>query len=227
MAGWTKADFDAAYSFRVERYLGGHPNTRKEVRLNYHEWVMRPIIANRWRRILTLLPISSSDAVVLVGTAFGWGVSELKEMTGCTAIGTDISEYIQAEKDNDDSIEVDAAISAVGLDRGTGRGLELHEAIRTPGPRAKELVLDEDMASKASRGRIASALGTNPTWIIVEDLIGLQMTDDEIVELAGYLDKWNAKKIWLYTSTPSRTPQDIAKLTGHMCISLRSFEVFR
>ena len=227
MAGWTKSQYDGAYSFRVERYLGGHPNTRPEVRLNYHEHFMRPIMVERWKGILSVVApaIKSSDRVLIVGAGFGWGVRALKNRIGCVAIGIDTSTYIQSTKDTDDRAEIEAKIIAVGLDPTSGRGLEILNFCRTAGNRSKELVLDEDMASPESRQRIGTALGGSPTWICVEDIVDDSMTDAEIVTLAENLDRSSARVFWTYTITRNRSAQDLATLTGDRVITHGDFEL--
>ena len=47
MAGWTKADYDAAYRIGAEGHVG-YPNTRQEVKLHYNKSVITPILQNRW-----------------------------------------------------------------------------------------------------------------------------------------------------------------------------------
>jgi hypothetical protein len=227
MAGWTKAQYDAAYSFRIERYFGGHPNTRPELRLNYHEWSMKPIMVDRWRNVLRILipAIDATDRVLVVGAGFGWGVRGLRVRAGCDAIGIDDSPYIQAVKATNDTTEISDRITAIGLDPTTGRGLQLLNAVRTPGARAKELVLDEDMASPESRQRIAAALGGGPTWIVVEDVVGDAMTDAEITTLAGRLDNSSANKVWLYHRTAERTSEQLNALTGHKVIEFGTYRV--
>lgn len=225
MPAWNKADFDDAYEFYPEARLGGHPNTRPQVSLHYHEHSMKRITAERWKRLLEVLPIVSSDAVVIVGAGFGWGVRELKNKTACDAIGTDISPYIQAEKSNDDSVEIDAEIAAVGLDPTTGRGLELRNAIATPGARAKENVINEDMATPSSRARVVTALGRAPTWILTEDIVDDDWTAADIVTLAGNLGSAGAQKVWLYTPTRGRSAADLATLTGHQVVAFGAFKV--
>lgn len=227
MSAWTKTDYDTAYSIRVERHFDGHPASRPKVRLHYHEWAIKPIMVNRWRQILPVLApaITVSDRVLIVGAGFGWGVRALRNRIGCSAIGTDTSPYIQAEKSNDDSAEVNAAISAAGLDPTTGRGAFLRGQIRTAGARAKELVLDEDMSTAVSRQRIRAALGGNPTWIIPEDIVDDNMTDIEITVLAGFFDQSTAKKVWLYTPTAARTSEQLNILTGHKVIEFGTYRV--
>lgn len=224
---WTKADYDAAYSFRVERYFGGHPNTRSEVRLNYHEWSMKPILEERWRRTTLVLAnaITSADRVLVIGAGFGWGVAAIERRSGATVVGIDTSPYIQAEKNTDDSVEVAAAIVAVGLNPLTGRGLEMMNNVRTAGPRAKVQILDEDMASPESRQRIGTALGGGPTWIIPEDIVDDAMSDAEITTLASHLDQSSAKKVWLYTPTAARTSEQLNVLTGHKVIEFGTYRL--
>lgn len=227
MADWLESDFDAAYSFRVERYLGGHPNTREEVRINYHEFSMRPIMIARWQGILPVITpaIQSTDRVLVVGAGFGWGVRALRQRIGCAAIGIDTSPYIQGAKDSDDTAEISARIAAIGLDPLTGRGLEVLNFCREPGARAKELVLDEDMASQGSRNRIRNALGGNPTWICVEDIVDDTMTDLEITTLAGQLDQSTAKVFWTYSVKPNRSAQELATLSNDRVITHGDFQL--
>ena len=229
MAAWTKADFDSAYSIRVERHFGSHPSRagRPEIRLHYHEWAIKPIMVNRWRRLLRVLTpaIDAADRVLIVGAGFGWGVRALRNRIGCVAIGIDTSPYIQAEKNNDDSVEVDEAISLTGLDPTTGRGLFLRDKVRTTGQRAKELVLDEDMSTQQSRQSIVGALGGSPTWIITEDLVTDAMTDAEITTMAGHFDRSTARKVWLYTPTAARTSEQLAALTGHKVIEFGTYRI--
>ncbi|MBW8034085.1 MAG: hypothetical protein FVQ79_00005 [Planctomycetes bacterium] len=229
MLAWTKADFDSAYSIRVERQFGGHPSRagRPEMRLHYHEWAIKPIMVNRWRRLLRVLTpaIDAADRVLIVGAGFGWGVRALRRRIGCSAIGTDTSPFIQTEKDNDDSIEVSAAVTAAGLDPTTGRGLELLKLVKTSGARVKELVLDEDLSTVESRQNVRAALRGGPTWIITEDLVTDAITDAEITTMAGHFDKSTARKIWLYTPTQARTSEQLAALTGHKVIEFGTYRI--
>lgn len=224
---WTKADYDGAYSFRVERYFGGHPNTRPEIRINYHEWSMKPILEERWRRTtLVLAPaISASDRVLVVGAGFGWGVAALIRRTSATVVGIDTSPYIQAEKSADDSVEIAAAITAVGLNPLTGRGLQIMNAVSTSGIRAKVDILDEDMSTQQSRQNIGAALGGSPTWIIPEDIVDDAMSDAEITTLAGHLDQSTARKVWLYTATAARTSEQLNVLTGHKVLEFGTYRL--
>lgn len=227
MAAWTKAQYDAAYSFRVERYMprapaGNVPGIHREgVRINYHEYSMRPIMVARWRGVLPLITpnIDSSDRVIVIGAGFGWGVRGLRQRIGCSAIGTDTSPYIQAEKSSDDSTEISAKITAVGLDPTSGRGLEILNFVRTPGSRAKELVLDEDLTTVASRQTVATALGGNPTFICWEDLVDDSMTDQDVLDLVAIVAASSARKFFIYTPTAARSGQDLATLTGHRVIT--------
>lgn len=224
---WTKADFDAAYRMRVERHFRPPRNTRTEMRLHYHEWAIRPMMDRRWTELLKVIspPILTSDRILIVGAGFGWGVRALLERVSCTAIGTDISPYIQGEKVGDDSAEVSEAIIAAGLDPATGRGLELLGLVSTAGDRAKEIVLDEDITTAGSRAAIESNLGGTPTRIFTEDLVDDAMTDAEIIALAGDLDQWASRKSWLYTPTPTRSSEALNSLTGHQVIEFGTYRL--
>ncbi len=228
MAGWTKAQYDAAYSFRVERYMptrapaGNVPGIhRPEVRINYHEYSMRDIMVSRWTGVLPLLTpsIGPSDRVIVIGAGFGWGVRGLRQQIGCDAIGTDVSPYIQVIKDTDDTAEIRDKIAFVGLDPTSGYGLDILNFARTPGNRAKELVLDEDLSTVQSRQNVATALGGNPTFICWEDLVDDSMTDQDVLDLVALVAASAARKFFIYTPTVSRSAQDLATLSGHRVIT--------
>ena len=225
----TKTDFDTAYSIRVERHFGSHSSRagRPEMRLHYHEWALKPMMVERWRRTLQVVTpaIKAADRVLIIGAGFGWGIRALRNRIGCAAIGTDTSPFIQAEKGSDDSVEVDDAVTTAGLDPTTGRGLFLRNAVRTPGSRAKELVLDEDMATVESRQAIATALGGGPTWMIMEDIVDDSMLDAEIVTLVGHLNQSTAKKFWMYTPTVARSSEDLNALTGHKVLEFGTYRL--
>jgi len=229
MGHWTKADYDAAYSIRVERRFGSDPSRagRPEMRLHYNEWAIKPLMNKRWTELLKVIlpPILKNERILIVGSGFGWGVRALLERVSTTVIGVDASPYIQGEKAGDDSVEVDAAIVEVGLDPMTGRGLFLRNQVITTGDRAKEIVLDEDLTTVASRAAIQSNLGGRPTRVYVEDVVDDAMTDAEIQTLAGDIDQWPARNTWLYTATPARSPEDLNTLTGHQVIEFGSYRV--
>jgi len=195
MAGWTKEDFDNNYSIRVERYMGGHPNTRPEVRLCYHRSVMVPILQNRWDKLIPdILPIQADDLVVLVGAGFGWGVEILKQKTGAKVIGTDISDWVESVKDTSEEAEIDACIRKVGLEPGTGRGLEIKRKYFVPGPRCTVKILNEDLATEDGRKNLLRVLGQTPDWIITEDFIQT-FSDEEARTFHEELRKIKGAKI--------------------------------
>ena len=226
MAGYTKADFDANYSFRCERYLPSVIQTgRSEVRLNYHSAFMSPVLANRWEAILDqtrdpiLLTILSTDKVVVVGSGFGWGVDKLIELTGCTAVGVDISDYIEIAKGTDENADLIAAIQLVGLDETVDRGLEIYNAYSTTGARTISVVLKEDMLSNRSRNEVKKALGNSaPTYIITEDMIQ-ELSDVEIAAWVAEAEKLpGATIVHIIGRETPRTAEELNTLTGHKVI---------
>ncbi len=215
MAGWTKAEYDAAYSWRVERYFGGHPNTRPEVRVHYHRWAMAPLLANRWSVLQPVLNILSTDEVIVVGAGFGWGVDALITETGAAVVGIDISDYIAAEQSNTEETELRAAVTAASLDPDSGRGLEIMGHIYDAQPRSNVIILQEDAATNGSRQAIRAALGgTNPSVVVYEDIIDDDWTDTDIINArnAGNGFGGTQRLIFVYKGTTARTHQDLFDL---------------
>jgi len=227
VAGWTKAEFDAAYKFLPESRLGGHPGGRPPVRVHYMRAFVEPIIRARWEQIVpAILNITAADHVVIIGAGFGWGVDVLTEISLANVVGVDISDYINDEQGNDELADYDAAITLAGLDPNGAQGMKIKNAFRTPGPRSNTVVLKENMANAGSRNKVKQALGNNvPTHIITEDTIQL-FSDAEIADFVTDIDPIGAQVSHINGGTP-RTNLELAALTGHKCISYQTtpFEV--
>ena len=92
----TKADWDAQYAIGAEG-AWGHPNTRPEVTLNYHRFVILPLARTHAAGLSGALGLVNGSRVVVVKSGFGWILEALAER-GVSAVGTDLSSYIQAAK---------------------------------------------------------------------------------------------------------------------------------
>jgi hypothetical protein len=219
MAGWTKADYDAAYKIRVERYFGGHPSGRPEVKVNYHRWGMQPILAARWAKLVPALGLGSTDQICVVGAGFGWGVDALIAESGATCVGVDISDYIAAEQGNTEETELRAIVVAAGLDPDTGRGLELMGHIYDGQSRSNIVILQTDMSTANERQQIRTALGGNwPSHVIFEDIVDDTMTDTDIINARNAGNGFGGTQTlyWIYTPTAARSAQALATLTGNV-----------
>jgi len=65
MAGWTKADYDGAYRYHVERRMpeGGSPPAegKSGVAIHYHKLYMQPSLAVMWTELLSILSTSTLE----------------------------------------------------------------------------------------------------------------------------------------------------------------------
>jgi len=227
MAGYTKSDYDSLYSIRVRIWDEAIKAYRRSpVRLHYHRAVMQDMVRAHWDKIVLLLGIISSDRVVVVGAGFGWGVERLIELTGCTAVGIDISNYVISTKDDTEEAEIDAAIIAAGYDPLTGHGLDVKNATYNGEPKAKKPLIKEDLLSTKSRNAVRKALGNQlPTWIITEDLI-FTFTDAEITAWKTEIDKLGVPVCHLLRENHSDNPktgEDWATFTGHTIITIGDY----
>jgi len=212
MVGWTKEDYDNNYRFRVERYFGGHPNTRPEVVVRYHRWGMKPIIDDMWATLVPILGLNLNDAICVVGAGFGWGVEALITETGAALVGIDISDYIAAEQTGTEEAELRAEITAAGLDPDTGRGLEVMGHIYDGLPRSNVIVLNNDASTGPQRNEIRTALGgTWPSVVIYEDIVDDTWTDTDILNArnAGNGFGGAQRLIWIYNGTATRSQADL------------------
>jgi hypothetical protein len=215
---WTKADFDANYRFRLERRMpGGGPRPdegRNGVELHYHRFFMVPWLADRWATLQPILNILSSDAVMVVGAGFGWGVDAVIAETGATVVGIDLSQYIADEQGNTEETEIRAAIIADGLDPDTGRGAEIFAFAFDNQVRSNVIILQEDAATNGSRQAINTALGGNPSVVVYEDIIDDDWTDTDIINArnAGNGFGGQQRLIFIYKGTAARTHQNLFDL---------------
>ena len=213
MAGWTKDDYDAAYSIRVSRHFGGDPN---QIRCNYHKWAIQPILQNMWGRLTPILNIASSEHICVVGAGFGWGVEAVIAETGATVVGIDISEYIAAEQASTETAELRAAITAAGHDPDSGHGAVVLAGIDDGQPRANVIVLENDASSGPQRNEIRTALGGNwPSVVVYEDIIDDTMTDQDILNArnAGNGFGGAQRLIFIARPTAARSLADIQTIT--------------
>lgn len=214
MSGYTKTDYDSLYSIRVVLPDG----RRTPIRLHYHRYVMQDIVRKHWDHLVPLLDINEDDDVVVVGAGFGWGIERLQELSGCNAIGTDISPYVHTLKDSEETVEVMQAIIAAGYtyDDG-GIGSEVLDAALMEPERCLSTILNEDMMSKASRARVIDAMDAMPSYIITEDMLS-DFTDAEVVDFATQMDTFECKVVHI-VRTGERTLEDYHRLTGHQCVA--------
>ena len=204
MPVWDQAAFDQFYSSGAERY--GHPNTRPQIRLHYH-WY--PII--RWQasdyapRLFAVLGMNSGDSVVIVGAGFNGTGAGLKRL-GVDVIGTETSDYINAEKGNTEEAEVRAEIIAAGLDpdndtiigppgnvRINALDLLLDGGRAAPKVRLQATVIEEDFSTRRSRNRTNSTLATRARYVISEEVLN-GGTDAEALTVCERMARYVSEK---------------------------------
>ena len=236
MAGYTKLDFDNNYWVWVERQIMAAGvnldliglKAPTKVRLRYHSAHIKPMLVNRWSNIVpALLNIQSTDKVVVVGAAFGWGVDALVAQTGCTAVGVDISDYIATAGLTDENAQLIASIQEVPEYMGISpqglspRGQAIYDFYAVPDGVARTIsvVLKEDMFTPKSRNEVKKALGNAaPTFIVTEDMIQ-QLSDVEITAWVTEAEKLPGATIAHIISKESpRTVEELNTLTGHKVI---------
>lgn len=228
MAGYTKADYDTQYSIRLQ-ILDPATSTykRSPIRLHYHRAVMESTVRKRWDSIVPLLSITSADKVVVVGSGFGWGVERLIELTGCQAIGIDISDYIDTEKELTEEAEIDAAIISAGYDPLTGHGLEAKTAAYTAEPKAKQRILKNDLSTTKMRNNVKKEFGNSaPTWIITEDMM-TDVDDATIVAWKTQAEKLSGTQICHVLresyGANQKTAEEWNTFTGHTIITIGDY----
>lgn len=219
MSGYSKEDYDRLYSIRV---VFRESRRRSPIRLHYHRYVMQEMVQRHWDYLVDKLGITSKDKVVVVGAGFGWGIEKLVELTGCTVIGTEISDHIMNSKGVSEEAEIDAAIVAAGYDPKSGHGLEVKNEVYHGEARCNCTIINEDMYSPESRERVQDVLGGTPTWIITEDMLS-DFSDEEALAWKAQVDKMGTKVCHL-VRTHDKTAQAWHDLTGHTIVEVGNHE---
>lgn len=182
---WTKELYDQAYEFDAEPE--GHPNTRPGIRLHYNRYVMYPEMLRRAQALVEILGITPADRVLIIGCGFGW-TAEAMAGLGYNVVGTDVSPYIQSNKDLSEDAEISSAISATGLSPTSGEGLVHFNRLKGDGTRTRAKVLNEDSLTTRSRNAVKRELG-DPTVVITEDLV-TSLSDSECATLQNEIVKY-------------------------------------
>ncbi len=111
---FDKLAYEKFYSYSGEPW--GHINTRDGILSHYNEFVVgkgrRNVCAPNLARATGM---ASGARCLIVGAGFGWICEGLKNL-GIESLGTEISEWILAEKDNTEEADVRGYITKVGID---------------------------------------------------------------------------------------------------------------
>lgn len=184
----SKADFDADYEVGAEP--NGHPGNRAEIRLNYNRAAFLPYATFRAQKLVDIFAWPLDTNILIVGAGYGWTAEVLETVHGYTNIvTTDTSPHVQSTQDSSEESEIDAAITAVGLDPASGEGLAKKNLLHTPGNRRRHSrdVKDESLSNNGSRNRIRNILGSMDV-AISEDLAAT-LEDAEVIQAADWIDK--------------------------------------
>jgi len=202
----TKADFDSVYSIGMEP--DGRPNTRPEVRLQYHRASMFPYSQYRAQKLVELFAWPTATKILIVGSGFGWTAEALETSGYTNVVGIDTSAWIQTSQDTSEETEINAAITAVGLNVNTGRGSELKGRMYSTGNRRRSsrAIANEGMQNNGSQNRVRSLL--NGVQVGISEDVLPALSDAEIVDLGLRINLVDAGVQVIHLVTTGGTNQD-------------------
>ena len=182
-----KSTYDSAYSIRAERFHGGHPSTRPEIRLSYHRTALLPWCASRAANFKRILNLQPTQNILIVGAGYGWTAECLINEQGIPNIlVTDTSAYIQSTKDQSGLSEINDAIRKVGIDPDSPEGIRISTKLNT-GIRSRIPIINESALTDDSILRIRSLM--NPIHLILTEDVLDSLTDLEAIHLSTQLHK--------------------------------------
>lgn len=208
---YEKADFYANYGvyavdpvtrhrfakFRSPSIQGGAEIT---CRLHYHPASQKESMRARAIRlkdffIANSVPLVPADSLIVVGGAFGWLGEMLEDRIGLVACTIDMSNYVQAVKNESADDELIESIEAEGHTQADGGvGQFLYNKFRNSQRRSRSIdrVLQEDLSTPQSRSRVRNALTRKPTRMVTEEIWqGSLLTEAEKNVYRTAASTWN------------------------------------
>ncbi len=138
-------------------------------------------------KLLQTLKLTSAHNILLVGATFGW-LAEVLIALGISVTCIEDSTWVQSVKDTDEAGDIEAALDLAGVTSDHAMRQQFFDKL-IAGPRAREVILDEDGMTRDSRQRIRNK-GTF-THIITKNVLAWRH-DDECVALSDALHQINA-----------------------------------
>jgi hypothetical protein len=207
---WDKALFDKFYRVPGERWGLERIGSHTPLVLHYHWYSIGQAGRAEAAKWPELLNIPKGSRVLVIGAGFGWALEGLRD-AGMITLGTDTSEFIQANKNTSEEAELIAICenSGVSFDThkirtGQGTSISPRELWLREGPRCQMAVIDEDAATPASRQVIRDAMGGNPDFIITEYVM-YGLNDAAARELERNLEKLRAPIYHMIVDTRRNT----------------------
>lgn len=177
----------ALYNLDAEPY--DNTGFRPHVRLSYHRSVLMRLAREQAQAYIDKLGWLPTQKIALIGCGFGWTAEVLINEHGFTKlIGCDTSSWIQANKSLTESVDIDAAITAVGLDPTTGEGAVVKAKLFDGGTRSRVVtVLNQSGSTTSSRNAIKTALGGGMLdKVLTEDILN-GWSDSDCQSISNYL----------------------------------------
>jgi hypothetical protein len=248
IADWNDpATWDQYYTLLPRRI--SKPATEQDITMHYARVALYPNFVRLADTLETALGWTPPGGTILIyGCAYGWTIEALEAKGYDRVVGADPSGYIQSRHDLTEEADVDAAITAAGMDPTTGRGALHKQGLYgdDPGPRGRSSrgVKNEEGITVGSRNRLKSAVGLGSQddfdWVLSENLIEA-LTDAEIIQILPHYDAIGTNSVHIFSiDDPSRpvdpgnwkTPAqwralfDGAGFTAHKLMRAQTGEVF-
>jgi hypothetical protein len=158
--------------------------------MGYSRAAFYPWAVVRAAKLVELFAWPLTTKILIVGAGYGWLAEELETTHGYTDIvTTDTSPHVQNTQDSSEEAEVDAAITALGLDPASGEGLTRKGLFFTPGNRRRHSrsVQDEGLNNNGSRNRVRNVLGS--VDVAISENLAPILDDSEVIQVAGWIDQ--------------------------------------
>jgi hypothetical protein len=146
------------------------------INFGYRRHILRDMAARHAQGLRDTLSLTATDNIILVGSGYSWTVEWVHAVwPAANVVGLDTSTHVQATKATPETAELRQIITDAGLDPDAGLGAMILAEIDDGGNRAREPVIDEDLANNGSINAVKSALGIPNNqaidWAISESVL--------------------------------------------------------
>jgi hypothetical protein len=172
------------------------PATEQDIRMHYSRIALYPHAVKLAESLVAAFGWTPPGGTIAIqGAGYGWTVEALEGLGFDRVVGADISALIQNTQDDTEEADIDAAITAAGMNPGSGRGAAHKASLWTdPGPkgRSSRKVKDEDGLTQGSRNRLKTSVGLGPPddfdWVLSEYLLEVVSDTEALLALPEYSD---------------------------------------
>lgn len=159
-------------------------------KLGYCRYGMMPYAKVSAKGVSETLELQGAESIILLGAGFGWTAEELLKLhPALNIVCVDNSVWIQTNKDLPQTSMYLEGLSNANIPPDSKEGKRVLAEMDDGGPAARLSILNEDLATAASRNRVLVALGTSKADWVISELVMDACTDADCRKIAANMNQ--------------------------------------